>query len=64
MFRGLEWNPDAVYPEEPKNFNVPKPEKTKKMAVEAYNCFLKMVGGQWQPPKIHESRKIPLHSNR
>ena len=33
MFRGLEWNPKAVYPKEPKNFVLTqKPKiKTKKM---------------------------------
>jgi len=31
MFRGLEWNPDVKYPEEPKNFNTKKREQTKKL---------------------------------
>ena len=31
MFSGLEWNPNTVYPEEPKNFMYQKPKKTKKM---------------------------------
>ena len=34
--------------------------KTKKLAVEAYNCFLKMVGGQWQPPKFMKVEKCPF----
>ena len=31
MFRGLDWNPTAVYPEESKNFVVEKPKINKKM---------------------------------
>lgn len=34
--------------------------KTKELAVEAYSCFLKMVGGTWKPPKYRAPRTLPF----
>ncbi|MEM3360658.1 MAG: tyrosine-type recombinase/integrase [Candidatus Bathyarchaeia archaeon] len=34
--------------------------KTKELAVEAYNCFLRMVGGSWVPPIYKPVRKLPF----
>jgi len=34
--------------------------KTKEIAVEAYACFLKMVGGKWDPPIYKPVRKLPF----
>jgi len=34
--------------------------KTKELAVEAYSCFLKMLGKSWSPPKYKAVRKLPF----
>jgi len=34
--------------------------KTKEIAVEAYACFLKMVGGKWNPPMYKPAKKLPF----
>jgi len=34
--------------------------KTKELAVEAYSCFLKMVGGTWKPQKYRAPRTLPF----
>jgi integrase len=34
--------------------------KTKELAVEAYSCFLRMVGGTWKPPKYKAPRTLPF----
>jgi integrase len=34
--------------------------KTKELAVEAYSCFLRMVGGSWNPPVYKPTRKLPF----
>jgi integrase len=34
--------------------------KTKELAAEAYSCFLKMVGGEWQPPKFMDIERLPF----
>lgn len=34
--------------------------KTKAHAVDTYNCFLKMLGGQWIPPKYKPVRVLPF----
>jgi integrase len=34
--------------------------KTKELAVEAYSCFLKMVGGIWKPPKYKAPKTLPF----
>jgi len=34
--------------------------KTKELAVEAYSCFLKIVGGSWSPPIYKPARKLPF----
>jgi integrase len=34
--------------------------KTKELAAEAYSCYLKMVGGKWQPPKFMNVEKYPF----
>ncbi|MEM2888935.1 MAG: site-specific integrase [Candidatus Bathyarchaeia archaeon] len=34
--------------------------KTKELAVEAYNCFLKMNGGTWDPPIYKPVKKLPF----
>ena len=31
-------------------------------AVDAYTTFLKMIGGQWQPPRYQGIHKIPSYS--
>jgi len=35
-------------------------EARKGIAVKAYNCFLKMVGGSWNPPIVREVEKLPF----
>jgi integrase len=34
--------------------------KTKELAVEAYSCFLRSVGGTWKPPKYRAPRTLPF----
>jgi integrase len=34
--------------------------KTKELAVEAYTCFLKMLGGTWKPPRYKTTRTLPF----
>jgi len=35
-------------------------EARKESAIAAYTLFLKMVGGHWEPPRCHPTRKIPF----
>ncbi|MCJ7423590.1 site-specific integrase [Candidatus Bathyarchaeota archaeon] len=34
--------------------------KTKEIGVETYSCFLKMLGGKWDPPKYRPTRTLPF----
>jgi len=34
--------------------------KTKEIGVETYSCFLKMLGGKWEPPKYRPTRTLPF----
>jgi len=34
--------------------------KTKELAVEAYSCFLRMLGGTWSPPRFMKVEKLPF----
>jgi len=35
-------------------------EGRKELAVEAYSCFLLMLGGKWDPPRYRRIRKLPF----